>query len=290
MNVQGGGAVVTGGASGIGRAIALELGRRGCAVAVADIDGAAATQVAKEVAALGVTATGHACDVTESGAIEALAEAAASELPRVNLLFNNAGVGAPSPLLEGSADDLRWILEVNLVGVWKGCAVFGKHFVAQGEPAWICNTGSEHSLGLAHVGMGFYSASKAALLGLSDVLRGELPDHVGVSLACPGMVDTGLWNATRHRPDRFGGAGDADAFSGKVQAHGMEAGPIGARIVDGVEAGAPIIVTHSQARRYAEARWNQIREAFDAQAPYREEDERYDVTGVIGRLLSGDAS
>ena len=102
------------------------------------------------------------------------------------------------------------VLEVNLIGVWHGCAVFGRRFVDQGTPAHIVNTGSEHSLGVPHLRAGAYTASKHAVLGLSDVLRRELPDHVKVSVLCPGIVPSRLAEAARNRPERFGGPLEPD--------------------------------------------------------------------------------
>lgn len=288
MQIRGKKAVVTGGGSGIGRAISLALAERGCDVVVADVDREAASAVAREVAEKGVRGVAARCDVTNLESVEALAEHAWSELGGVDLLFNNAGVIGGTVLLDSEAPDLRWILEVNLVGVWHGCSVFGKRFRDQGTPAWIVNTGSEHSLGCAHPGVGFYTASKHAVLGLSDVLRREVPENIGVSVLCPGMVRTEIWNAGRNRPDRFGGQAASDPIAQTLLAQGMAAEEIGRRAVEGVEAEEFLIVTHSHARRYAQERWEAISSAFDRQAPYREEDERYDVNKAVERMLSGE--
>ncbi len=290
MQIEDKRAVVTGAGAGIGRAIALELARRGNDVVVADVQSEAASAVAKEVESVGRRGVAVVCDVSDPGAVESLADQAWADLGGVDLLFNNAGVGTGAAVLDGSLDNLRWIFEVNLFGLWKGCSVFGKRFVEQDTPAWICNTGSEHSLGFAHAGMGFYTASKHAVLGLSDVLRHELPDHVGVSVLCPGMVSTELWNATRNRPERFGGSEQADALSQQILGEGMDAEEIGRRAVDGVEAEEFLIPTHSVTRGHAETRWNEISAAFDRQAPYREGDERYDVTNVMQRVLANQSN
>lgn len=285
MQIEGRCAVVTGGGGGIGRALGLELARRGADVVVADVRGEAAAAVAKQVQGLGRRALGLACDLTEDGAIEALAERAWDELGGVDLLVNNAGVGKGSPLLDGDAENLRWILEVNVVALWQGCARFGRRFAEQGTPAWIVNVGSEHSLGFPHPGMGFYTASKHAVLGLSDVLRHELPAHVGISVLCPGLVATEFWDSTRTRPPRFGGSEPGDPLSKQVTAHGKSPDEIARRCLDGVEAGEFLIPTHAVARRYAETRWNEIAGAFDRQCRYTEDDEQFDVTRVVQKVL-----
>lgn len=285
MKIEGQRAVVTGGGAGIGRAISLALASRGCDVVVADVDEQAASAVAKEAAGKGVRAVAAACDVTSLESVEALAERAWSELGGVDLLFNNAGVGGGTMLLDSDVRDLHWIFEVNVAGVWHGCCVFGKRFREQPTQAWIVNTGSEHSLGFAHLGMGFYTASKHAVLGLSDVLRHELPENIGVSVLCPGMVRTEIWNAGRNRPERFGGKEAGNTIAEKILAQGMDPEEIAKRTLDGVEAEEFLIVTHSHARRYAQERWESISSAFDRQAPYREEDERYDVTKVLQQML-----
>ena len=203
MELDGAVAVVTGGGSGIGRGIALALARAGSTVVVADIDLDRATAVASELGTVAVE-----CDVTDRDAVEQLADSAWQRHGRVDVVVNNAGVFPKfASVLDTDEREARWVLEVNLLGMWHGCAVFGKRFVEQGTPAHILNTGSENSVGIPHTHAGFYTASKHGVLALSDVLRRELPDFVGVSVLCPGMVDTGLATAPRHRHDRFGGPG-----------------------------------------------------------------------------------
>jgi len=158
-------------------------------------------------------------------------------------------------------------------------------FRAQATPAWICNTGSEHSLGVPHLHGGVYTASKHAVLGLSDVLRRELPSNIGLSVLCPGVVRTEFWNAARHRPEALGGAPAAsDEIAKEVIGHGMDANEIARRCICGVERGDFLIVTHPHARAFAEERWNLVREAFDAQAPSGGEE--FDANRLVARVLA----
>ncbi len=280
-------AVVTGGASGIGRAIGVALAEKGAHVIVADVEPGRAETVAKEIAALGVQSVGLACDVAKEESVEALAEAAWKRFGAVDLLFNNAGVSGGTWLLESSAKDLRWLFEVNVFGVWYGCKAFGRRFKDQGTEAWIVNTGSEHSLGLPHIQAGFYTATKHAVLGLSDVLRSELPPYIGVSILCPGVVNTDFWNASRNRPAEHGGPAEAAKEIRAIMERGKDALEIGRQAVAGVERGDFYIVTHPHARTYVEKRSAETLAAFAAQAPYREGEERYDVTTIALEVIAG---
>jgi NAD(P)-dependent dehydrogenase (short-subunit alcohol dehydrogenase family) len=280
-------AVVTGGASGIGRAIGLALAEKGTHVIVADVERGRADSVAKEIAALGVKSIGLACNVAREESVEALAEEAWKRFGSVDLLFNNAGVSGGTWLLESSAKDLRWLFEVNVFGVWYGCKAFGRRFKDQGTEAWIVNTGSEHSLGMPHIQAGFYTATKHAVLGLSDVLRNELPPHIGVSILCPGVVRTDFWNASRNRPAEHGGPAEAPKEIRAIMERGKDALEIGRQAVAGVERGDFYIVTHPHARTYVEKRSAETLAAFDAQAPFREGEERYDVTTIALEVIAG---
>lgn len=273
-------AVVTGGASGIGRAIGLALAEKGAHVVVADVEEGRARRVSDEITARGVRSMAAVCDVAEEQAVEELAERSWSEFGRVDLLFNNAGVSGGTWLLDSSSNDLAWLFSVNVFGVWYGCKAFGRRFRDQGTPAWIVNTGSEHSLGLPHIQAGFYTATKHAVLGLSDVLRAELPPHIGISILCPGVVKTDFWNASRNRPTEYGGPVEAAKEIKAIMDRGKEAMEIGHQAVAGVERGDFYIVTHPHARSYVEKRYGEILAAFDAQAPFRDGEERFDVTTI----------
>jgi len=262
MELQGSVAVVTGGGSGIGRGIALALARAGGDVVVADLEAARAESVAEELRAQGVDASGVACDVTDRDAVEELAASAWERHGHVDVIVNNAGVFPRfASVLDTDEAEARWVLEVNLMGVWFGCAAFGRRFVEQGTPAHILNTGSENSVGIPHTHAAFYTASKHAVLALSDVLRRELPDFVGVSVLCPGMVDTSLATSPRHRPDRFGGPADDNPWLSLDG--GMDPEDVGQLAVDGMRRGDFVIMTHPPVREIADARHRDVVDAFD---------------------------
>lgn len=184
-------AVVTGAGSGIGRSLARLLGERGAVVHLADVDDASAEVVAAEVRAAGGTAVAHAVDVSDADAVARLAEVVFADGP-VDLLFNNAGIGHAGDVLDTELEDWRRLVGVNLMGVVHGVHAFLPRLLAQGRPAHIVNTASMAGL-VPNPGMAPYSATKAAIVALSEALEGELAGTaVGVSVLCPGVIDTGI--------------------------------------------------------------------------------------------------
>ena len=257
--------VVTGGGSGIGAALAAEAGKRGASsVHVTDVDEAAAAATAERLVADGIHAVSHQLDVTDPAAVEDMARAIADRVGVPALVCANAGVMAPSArLLETDPSDAAWILSVNTLGVVHTLQSFGRVMVADEAGGWLIATGSEHSLGVPHPRAAPYTASKHAVLGLSDVLRSELPDHVGISVVCPGLTTSRLWDARRQRPDEYGGAhpGDArtEAFMEQV---GMDPSVVAERAISGAVEGHFLIPTHYNANEYAARRAAETAEAF----------------------------
>jgi NAD(P)-dependent dehydrogenase (short-subunit alcohol dehydrogenase family) len=277
-------AVVTGGGSGIGAGIARALAERGCRIMLADIDIIAAEQAAEALRQDGAIARAVACNVSDYASVEALAEAAWSAFGPVQTIFNNAGVMSSAPVIDADPREVDWIIDTNLKGVWNGCSVFGKRFRAQGKPACIAITASEHSLGVPHLGGGIYTASKHAVLGMADVMRQELPDFINVSLTFPGMVRTRIYEATRSSP--IGPAPEkVRAFGERAMAYGMDPLEVGRRAVEGVEAGEFMVMTHPHVRAIAEKRWNAVDAAF-GRAPAIDNPGQYEVEAVMARLMA----
>jgi NAD(P)-dependent dehydrogenase (short-subunit alcohol dehydrogenase family) len=280
--------VVTGAGSGIGRALSLALADAGMDVVAADIDVAAAEETAQAVEARGTRSLAVACDVTDPEDVRALADAAWEAMDGVDLIWNNAGVVTTAALLDTPLEDLRWVLEVNAVGPFIGMVEFGRRFVEQGTPCRVVTTGSEHSLGVPNLLSAPYTASKHAVLAFSDVLRRESPDFVGVSVLCPGLVSTRLWEADRNRPVEFGDADDefTHDMGKRLFEQGMPADELAARAVAGVQRDDFLIVTHAHSRKFAAERCEEVLAAFD-----REElpgaDDRYDIEMIVNRMISG---
>ncbi|MEM6625713.1 MAG: SDR family NAD(P)-dependent oxidoreductase [Pseudomonadota bacterium] len=277
-------AVVTGGASGLGLAIAEELTRRGARVGLADIEMDRACTAAFALSLGRAEVKPFAVDVADADSVEALADAAWREFGRVDAVFNNAGVGGGRDLIGTRETDFDWIWSVNVKGVWNGCRSFGARFQDQDGHALIVNTGSEHSLGVPHLNQGIYTASKHAVHGMTDVLRRETPDRIQVSLFCPGIVATEIWNSSRNRPDAFGGAKQANALGRTIMDYGMQADDVARRALDGVEAGEFYIVTHPHNKKMIKARHEEMVQAFDAQTG-RIDGDRFDMDTILANIM-----
>ena len=200
-------AVVTGGASGIGLAIARGLTRRGVHVVLADIEEAALETAARELRELegkgsSVRVECHRADVSDFKQMEDLAGFCKEKFGEVHLLFNNAGVLIMGPTWRLSIDDWRWVWGVNVNGVVNGIKAFLPQMLEHGEEAYVVNTGSLASFS-GHGDYAPYSASKAAVLSISQSLYSEMRammTKIGVSVVCPGVVQTRIHESWRNRP------------------------------------------------------------------------------------------
>lgn len=195
-------AVVTGGASGIGKALAVALGEAGARLVLADVEGPALAAASGELASRGFEVLPVVTDVRHWESVEALASATIERYGTVHLVCNNAGVGGGGVIRDISLKMWRWVIDVNLWGVIHGVHAFLPHLLAHGEPAHIVNTASLAGLA-GSVSMGPYCASKFAVVGLSESLSAEMIDdgaNVGVSVLCPGYVRTNIATSQRNRP------------------------------------------------------------------------------------------
>jgi NAD(P)-dependent dehydrogenase (short-subunit alcohol dehydrogenase family) len=189
-------ALVTGAGSGIGRATAFALARRGCHLALADIDGDSATQAARQARALGVRASSHQLDVADREQVRALPEAVLASHPRVDLLVNNAGVALGGTFEQVSEQDFDWLMEINFHAVVRMTRAF-LPLLHRSDDARIVNISSIYGI-VAPAGQSAYSASKFAVRGFSNALRHELAgSKVGVSVVHPGGVATAIANNAR---------------------------------------------------------------------------------------------
>jgi NAD(P)-dependent dehydrogenase (short-subunit alcohol dehydrogenase family) len=246
-------AVVTGGASGIGRAMVDAFAARGLAVVVADVEKAALDAAAEELTGRGARVLAARVDVRLPEDLDSLAARVLDEFGRVDVVCNNAGVITPRmPVWEQSAADWKWAVDVNLHGVANGVRAFVPHLVAAGR-GHVVNTAS--MAGLSTVpggGNGAYSATKHAVVGLSETLRLELSLHapeVGVTVLCPGPVPSRIHDAARNRPDD-GTAPDADGSAARSTDFGLvlrrvPAEEVAQQVVDAIERRRDYVVTSS---------------------------------------------
>jgi NAD(P)-dependent dehydrogenase (short-subunit alcohol dehydrogenase family) len=184
-------AIVTGGASGIGRALSEELGRRGVDVVIADVDASAAERAAAGIRERQGRASAEQLDVRDEEAFSKLASETRRRKGRLDYLFNNAGIGRSGEVSEYSLSDWNDVLDVNLRGVIHGVRAVYPIFIEQ-RRGHIVNTASVAGL-ISTPGLGGYSATKHAVVGLSKALRIEAKAHgVRVSALCPGVIRTPL--------------------------------------------------------------------------------------------------
>lgn len=186
-------AVVTGAGSGIGRAIAHALSANGCKVYCTDIDLAAATRVAGELN----NAHARHLDVADAAAVSAFADEVFAREGRVDLLFNNAGVGHAGAVVDTELADWKWVMEINVMGVVHGIHYFLPRMLKQKGSAHIINTASGAGI-IPMPRTAPYCASKHAVVGLSQSLAGELHGtNVGITILCPGTINTAIIKNTK---------------------------------------------------------------------------------------------
>lgn len=254
-------AVVTGGASGIGRGIAEELTKRGCRVVVADIDEAGVTAVAGELGARGLVV-----DVADADSVARLAEQVVAEFGAVHIVCNNAGVGPSGAVSELSLEDWRWIFDVNFFGVVHGTHAFLPHLRTNGSWGHIVNT-SSMSLLAPPVGVGSYVATKAAVLGMSEVLAKELAEEgadIGVTALLPGPVTTNIKDSLRHRAAPAGRTAlrDIDLRAERSGLRFIEPREVGVLVAEAIVHNRLYAVTHDEWLPPVAQRHEAIEESF----------------------------
>jgi NAD(P)-dependent dehydrogenase (short-subunit alcohol dehydrogenase family) len=204
-------AVITGGASGLGREFANVAAREGMKLVLADVQRDALDRAVEELKAQGASVIAAVCDVRKGEQVQALADAAVAEFGAVHLVFNNAGVGSGGLIWENTEADWEWVMGVNVWGVIHGVRIFTKLMLdaAARDASFeghIVNTASMAGL-LNAPAMGVYNVSKHAVVSLSETLYQDLQlvgAPIGASVLCPYFVPTGISQSHRNRPDDVG--------------------------------------------------------------------------------------
>ncbi len=239
-------AVVTGAGSGIGRCLAFELAERGARIVAVDVDAPAAERTAELCSVITPGSSARHADVTDSAAMNELAAWVHDAYGVPDMVVNNAGIGVAGPFLEAGTEDLERLVDVNLWGVINGVRAFAPMMVESGGGGRIVNTASAASYLPSRV-YGAYSATKAAVLGLSRSLRGELAGQgVSVTAVCPGLINTGI--ITNARVSGMGEASKTkDRLNRLYRLRGYTPEMAARRIVDAVESDPEIIPVTSEA-------------------------------------------
>ncbi len=249
-------AVVTGAASGIGRGLADRFAAEGMRVVLADVEDDALQAAESEMSDAGATVLAVRTDVSRPEQVDALARKAVERFGAVHIVCNNAGVGSGGLLWEQPIGDLEWVLSVNLWGVIHGVRAFVPQMLKQGDECHIVNTASMAGL-LAGPYMGAYNISKFGVVALSETLHHELAaasgGKIGVSVVCPGFVNTNIHDSTRNRPsgrapDVAPGTPEAagrDAFL-QLMASGMAPSEVARQVFEAVRDRRFYVLTHDE--------------------------------------------
>lgn len=255
-------AVVTGAASGMGKAFIMDFARRGMKVVLADIEAGPLEAARQEAETLGAEAIAQVCDVSKLEAVQALADLAFDTFGAVHVLCNNAGVSIEGQMHEHLHKEWEWVLGVNLWGVIHGIEAFLPRMVAQGGEGHVVNTASMAGL-MAAGGLGIYNTSKYAVVGLSETMWRDLRDTgIGVSVLCPLGVHTGIFESARNQPRDIGRA--ITDINPRTAGTGTWLTPeqASAMVMDAIEQKRLYILTHPETEGLLEKRFARIRNDY----------------------------
>jgi NAD(P)-dependent dehydrogenase (short-subunit alcohol dehydrogenase family) len=260
-------AFVTGGASGIGRAMAEAFAGEGMKVMIADIEAGALAAAVAELRAAGHTVEGVETDVTSRDSVREAAKRTIAAFGKAHLVANNAGVGSGGRIGEIPERDWNWVFDVNVMGVVHGVETFVPLIREHGEGGHFVNTASMAGL-LASPGLAPYSGSKAAVVVLSEAWATPLASRkIGMSILCPGMVETHFFESRRNRQAKYGGEHELSGLERPDMAVDMSTGlspaTVAARVVEAVKNDELYIFTHVEYRALMQARFDAIMDGFD---------------------------
>ena len=257
-------AVVTGAASGIGLGCARAFARAGMKVALCDIRADRLQAAVADVRALGAPAIGIETDVSKRDSVAHAAERVVREFGKIHVAMNNAGVVLRGvPMSEVTDEAWNWVLGVNLYGVIHGIRQFVPRIRAHGEGGHVINTASMAGLYVGNRQTGVYSASKFAVVALSEALAFDLAgSNIGVSVLAPAAVNTEIYTSSAALRCNVGVPNPFSQTPPDIAA-GVHPDEVGRRVIDGVRADQFFLVTHPETRAWVEERHQRLMAAYD---------------------------
>lgn len=269
---QGKTVVVTGGAEGIGYAIAEAMGQQGMNVVIGDIDEKQLAIAEQKLNDKGIPVLALKMDVVDLQQWQMVADKVIQRFEKIHMLVNNAGVAsAPGPIEATNHKDWDWVIDVNLKGVLNGAEVMVPHIKSHGEGGWMINVASMAGMmGVPYAGA--YTATKVAVVGMSESWHFELAKHnINVSVLCPAFVKTRIHLSGRNRQDHHKNAPvERDPTAPKpnnaaqtLVENGIPAELVGQRVVEALNAKELYIFTHPAQRKAVQQRFKAIDAAFE---------------------------
>ena len=282
-DVTGKTAFITGGASGMGLAMARSFAKAGMKVVIADIEQAALDAAKAEFEASNAEFLTLDLDVTDRDAMAAAADAAEARFDKVHVVCNNAGVAVGGPIDQMTYNDWDWVTNVNLNGVVNGIQTFTERIKAHGEGGHFVNTASMAGH-LSIPGLSVYTATKFAVVGISETMLVDLEPHqIGVSVLCPGLVNTNIFNSDRNRPADLPGTDASTLLVGnlpaeqqavrleELRAGALEPAVVGDMVLHAIREQEFYIFTHPELQEMTDLRSNEMAGAYGRWREYREQ-------------------
>jgi NAD(P)-dependent dehydrogenase (short-subunit alcohol dehydrogenase family) len=268
-DVRGKTAIVTGAASGIGLGIAKALAHAGANIVLADLRPEPLEAARKTIETIGVRAVGVTTDVSDAESVAGAGRAALEAFGALHIAVNNAGVAMHgTPIENVTIEEWDWVIGVNVKGVINGIRTFVPMIRRHGQGGHVVNTGSVSSLFVREGrNQGAYAMTKYAVLALSEALEQELAGSgIGVSVLCPGGVNTSIFDSAATRPDRFGGSyrrPEQEALKPALASSALAPEVVGRRVLRAIQDDEFYVLTHTGERDIITARLDRIQAAFD---------------------------
>jgi len=276
MDIRGKTAFITGAASGLGLGIARTFARAGANIALTDIESGPLSKAYDDVGVLGVRALAIETDVTDADAVAAAVERTETDLGPIDILVNNAGVETSgADIDETPMETVDWLIDVNIRGVIHGLQAALPRMRERGK-GYVVNVASIGGLQVnPDVQLGTYSMTKYAVVALTESLHDSLAaDGITISAYCPGAINSNIWNSSRNRPDKYGGAAQGTQdhpFWQLLKNHGLSPDDAGRFLLAAMKDGPLFIVTDERMRHVFDRRHAAILDAYDRAETIRNE-------------------